>query len=290
MREPEAPREVGATGAYGFTVTGLVSSGLSAGLVPVPDGGRWATLHVTWRLGTSGRPDSHFIGQDRAEILLLDGEYVDVECARGTATFHAATPLTDLDLVHPYLATPAALVARSHGRLALHAGGLLVDGVAWALLGGKESGKTTMMAECAARGHSVLADDLVVVDGRTAFSGPRGLDLRRAAAARFDTGAALVAVRGGERWRLSLPPIPAEVPFGGCVVLAESDRAAMTAVPLVERVGLLTPHLLVGHGAERQVLDVLALPMWVLQRPKDWRQLSRSADLLVTTLAKHRSG
>jgi hypothetical protein len=274
------------TGAYGFTVTG-VRTARDAGLVAVPDSGRWPTLAIGWQLGIDGRPADHLVGQDPAVLLLVDGEFVNLDLARGRATFHVRREPTDHDLVHPYLAAPAALAARQHGRVPIHAGGLLVDGGAWAILGEKGAGKTTILSACHALGFGVLADDLVVVDGSTAYAGPRGLDLRPETAARADVSEGLVEVRGGDRWRLPLPSVPSEVPFRGCVVLADGDRLAMTLVPLARRLELLGPHVLVGEHTQRSFLDLVALPVFLLERPKDWRRLLGTVDLLATRLAEH---
>ncbi|MGI9119790.1 MAG: hypothetical protein ACR2G7_06680 [Acidimicrobiales bacterium] len=49
-------------------------------------------------------------------------------------------------LAHPCLTAAASIFAWWDGRVALHAGGFVVDGTAWGLMGAQEAGKSTTMA------------------------------------------------------------------------------------------------------------------------------------------------
>ncbi len=55
-------------------------------------------------------------------------------------------------------------VAHQRGMLALHASAVVIDGEAVAFVGAKGQGKSTMAAALYARGHALLADDLVVLN------------------------------------------------------------------------------------------------------------------------------
>jgi hypothetical protein len=231
------------------------------------------------------RPASSDIGDDLAVVLLVDGEYAEIDRRRGSVVIHATRSLEDHDLVHPYLAAPAAILAQWRGRVALHAGGLVVNGGVWALLGERGAGKTTTLMACTARGLPVFADDLVIVEGHTAFAGPRSLDLRPETAERLGPGKALVRVREGERARLVLPPIEPELPFRGCVVLDVAESVEMATVPPAERLHMLSRHVMVSDRAQQPLLDLLALPMWSLRRPRSWDRLPQAVEALVATLS-----
>lgn len=278
-------RAASCVGAYGFTITGL-GSGTSTGLVALGDTEAWPSLHLTWQLGTLSRPAAGLIDDDHAVVLLVEGEYAELDRHLHTVVIHAASELDAHDLVHPYLTAPAAIMAQWHGRVALHAGGIVVDDGVWALLGEKGAGKTTMLTACRSRGLPVLADDLVVVAGGVCFAGPRTLDLRPETAERLDGSAPLVRVRDGERARLMLPPIAPELPFRGCVVLSEGESTEMAAVALGERLDVLERHVAMSPYVKEGVLDLLALPMWSLRRPKAWEHLPGAVDALVATVGR----
>jgi hypothetical protein len=63
-----------------------------------------------------------------------------------------------------------SLVAGMHGRVALHAGCVEVDGGVVALLGHSGAGKSTLSRHLTGRGLALFADDIVVVDA--AATGP----------------------------------------------------------------------------------------------------------------------
>ncbi len=272
-------------GAYGLTITGLASAGETLGLLPIPPSAAWPCLKLTWRLISSPRPPAHRLDHETAIILLIGGEYAELDRRRGTAVVHAVRPLDDHELVHPYLASPAGVMVQWHGRLAFHAGGMVVEGGVWGVLGEKEAGKTTLLAACAAAGHPVLSDDLVVIDGTTAFAGPRTLDLRPETAAQLAGNVDLLPVRGGERARLSLPGIDPELPFRGWLVLKVGDELEVRPVPLHERLRLLSAQLMMGIHDPTRLLDLLALPMSRLTRPHSWRTLPQVVETVSATLS-----
>src|SRR6202041_3496235 len=85
-------------------------------------------------------------------------------------------------LAQPHLASAAAALGIWAGCQALHGGAFVHAGRAWALVGDKGAGKSTALAQLAAAGITVLADDLVICQKGTILAGPRSVDLRPEAA------------------------------------------------------------------------------------------------------------
>lgn len=276
-------------GAYGFVVTGLAGSTHTLGLATIPHASPWPALEVDWDQDTSQRPGCSTLDADRAVCLLLDDEYVELERRQSRVTIHASRPLDEHEIVHPYLASPAGIMAQWNGRLALHAGGIVLDGGVWALLGARGAGKTTMLMACADHGLEVLADDLVVIDGEVAFAGPRTLDLRPETALRATAGAQVFDVRRGQRSRLRLPPIAAELPFRGSIVLTSGSHLTMSRLPLRDRTAEVQRHLMMGHHDPRRLLDLIGRQMWTLSRPKNWLNLPDAVSKMVETVGSHSS-
>lgn len=271
-------------GAYGLH---LEPSGSARWLVPAPPDWRTVSLRsVDAGSAASGRPTSEEVSVTRR------GSQVQIDAAGSwrlaldtdgrTATYHGIT-LGSPELVHPGLAATAAILSRAWGRAAFHAGGFVVDGRAWGVLGAREAGKTTLLAALAALGVGVVADDLLIVDGGHVYAGPRCLDLREPPAEDLPT----TRVRDGVRHRLTLAPVPARVPFAGWVTLAWGDRAAdVVAVPPAARVPLLAPAAswLLGEQDAGQLLDLAALPTWRLTRRRSRREVAASAGVLLGSL------
>lgn len=273
-------------GAYGLTITGFRTDPASIGLVPVPPGEVWPPLEIRTSVGVSGRPTEHALEEHHAVILLIDGEYAEVDRRRARATIHTTKPVDERDLVHPYLASPAGVIAQWNGRVAVHAGGAVVDGGAWVLLGDKESGKTTTLLELHRRGYAVVADDMIVVGRGATFAGPRCLDVRPDTAERLGDGTGTAVVRDGTRTRVALPPVPPQVPLRGWIVLREADAVAVRPVPIENRLPSLRSQLMMGARAADAGLELLAAPMWELRRPRSWSALGGSVDALLEVVTQ----
>jgi hypothetical protein len=247
--------------AYGLRVGGLPED---APLLAHPPGPRWPALRIVHEPPTL-RPRPADPTETTAPLrgggeLRLNGR---------TATIVTpASPGGDA-LVHPHLAAAAAGRNRLLGREVLHAGAAVFDGVAWAIAGPNEAGKSTMLAALAGLGQPVLSDDLLVVERGTAFAGPRCADLRE------PTPVAGLSpprpVRDGERWRVLLPPAPASAPLAGFLFLRwEDGRLALEAVGAAERMRRLAPlrrwRFLPARPAG--LLDLAALPAFEFARPR----------------------
>ncbi|GAB3935843.1 hypothetical protein GCM10027614_11390 [Micromonospora vulcania] len=85
----------------------------------------------------------------RGTRVLADGRTLAVDRLRGTATFYGP-PLTPDVLAHPYLAPVATTVNRWAGRETFHSGAFVLDGRAWAVLGPRTAGKSSLLAALAA--------------------------------------------------------------------------------------------------------------------------------------------
>jgi hypothetical protein len=273
-------------GAYGFTIEGLESNatlGASAAT--------WPSLLVRCELGesasTAANGEGPPIGPDRARLTLLGDMLLELERASRTAIYTGPRRLDDDELVHPYLVPAAGIFARWLGREPLHAGGLVLGDRGWALLGERESGKSSTLAAAALAGYPVLSDDLLVVHDGKALAGPRCIDLRAESAAHLGTGEQVPSVREGGRYRLELGPAPAEVTLAGWIFLAWGDELELRRVPPGERLPAIAGQRMVQALADEPaaLLDLAALPAWELRRPRALGSLPDALALLVDRLA-----
>lgn len=266
-------------GAYGLSLVGLERSDA---LVASPDA--WPSVRIEREHGVTGEEAASLLDEERAVFPLLGGGQVSFHRRDRTATYRTPTRLADDDLVHPLLAPAGAVFARWMGRQALHAGALVVDGRAWGLLGQRGAGKSTLLAHLRAQGHSVLTDDVLVVDGRTALAGPRSIDLREPAATHLGVEDQAGPARAGTRKRVSLPAVAAEVPLGGWIFLEWSGRLEVTPLSTAERLARLSTYRLAWRAGDAPFCspDLADLPAWELRRPRRWDGLGSATDRLVS--------
>jgi hypothetical protein len=273
---------VNARGAYGFRLGGL--PGAADLLVDAPSA--WSALEIE-RAPESEGPPGDRVGPDRAELRLLSGGWVGIDRAPGRAVYHLPRPVDDGALLHPYLAPVALISARWLGRESFHAGAFVADGGVWALLGDKEAGKSTTLAWLGTHGHPVVCDDALILDGATAFAGPRTIDLRAESAQRLGIGQALGTVGVRERWRVPLDGVAAELPFRGWVQLEWGDAVEVAPVRGSERLPALIPHRGVRLEPPRPaaLVEYAALPQLTLRRPRSWESLREGAERLLDAIA-----
>ena len=263
------------TGAYGINLTGAVprSDSLAAGA------SGWPSVRIA---SHRRRPPGSrtFVDDDAALLRLGDGGEVSMDRVPLSAAFTTPTDLAEDRFIHPYLAAVGAVTGHWLGREPLHGGAVVVGGGAWGVIGPNEVGKSTLLAALALSGHTVLADDLLVIEGLTAFAGPRCVDLRPASAVQLQIGDA-PAVRFGQRRRLALARADPAAPLQGWVFLAWGDRIEAARAPPDERLTRLMRCRAVGRTPRDQthLLELAQLPGWVLTRPPGW-------DLLGATLAR----
>jgi hypothetical protein len=263
-------------GAYGLCLDPAFAA---ASLVEVPDD--WPRVRVERQVGRAAHGGNE-LDLHRARFSFGDGGGLEVIAAERRAVLCSPRALTDDEVLHPYLAPIAAAFAWWSGYEGFHAGAVLLDGRVWAVVGEKGEGKSTLLAFLALAGHPVMSDDLLVVADGNAMAGPRCLDLREPAADHLGVGE--LTLRAPEaRWRLPLGPVPEAAPLGGWFFLGEG--ATLTASPLDARSLLL--HLAAHRSMfvvprdPEVLLDLAALPAWVLRRPREWAALEDTADRLV---------
>jgi hypothetical protein len=245
----------------------------------------WPALHVT-ASEEEEAPAEDILTDRRAEVTLRTGGRLTLDRDCGMARFAVPRPLSDEEIVHPYLAAPAIIVSHWLGRIAFHAGGFVYRGGAWGVAGSRGAGKSSLLAALALAGHGIVADDVLVLDGATAFAGPRSVDLRAEAARRLGVGEDIGVAGLRPRLRLRLPPIAPQLPFRGWVFLAWGDAPRMVRVGPSDRLGRLleAAALRVTPAEPERMLELAAQPAWTLERPRDWHRMGDSLRRLIMTL------
>jgi hypothetical protein len=218
-----------------------------------------------------------------ADLALQGGGRLRARNGEHAVRFSVPELPPDAELLHPYLAPAAALVWQWAGQEALHGGAVKVAAGVVLVFGAKEAGKSTLLAWLARElGLPVLADDLAVIENGSVLAGPRSIDLREPVDAET-SGRGGVAVRGGARTRVHLPPAELSAPVAGSVLLRWDSRVAIEAVPPAERIALLAaqrtyPPLL---GDPTALLELASHPMFLLTRPRGLAGLETMARGLI---------
>ena len=257
--------------AFGFRVCGAGTRSLLAA-----DELDWPELWVRQRIRSAQRGPGD-ADERGAAVPLTGGDWLALDRATGTATYHVRERTDPDSLIHPRLAPAAGLMARWLGREVFHAGAFLSNGGAWALTGTNNAGKSTILAALAMAGEPVLTDDTLVVEDGRAYAGPRCVDLRQ-----LDVLGARVAehartVRDGTRYRLDLPPIAAAAPLRGWFHLEWGDAVEAVPCPLTERFRRVVAERRYGMTAvdPHALLALAVLPAWVLRRPRGAEHMDR---------------
>jgi hypothetical protein len=267
-----------ALGAYGLRLSGLDAA--ADLLVPVS-----ATAPEYAVEAEVGRPPEapEFVDDDRAELALRSGGRVLLDRNERRARFVVPHAVRPDELVHPYLAPAAAVIGRWYGRESMHAGAFAVDGRAWGVVGTRGAGKSSTLAWLALAGTDVLCDDMLVLDARTPFRGPRSIDLRQDAARRFDAGEAIGVTGARERWRLRLAPGAAAHSLAGWLLMEWGDRIEVRSLGAGERLKRLVPQRAVRLPPARAeaVLELASLPAFEVSRPRGWASLPETGERLL---------
>jgi hypothetical protein len=254
-------------GAYGLRVTGIDAGNELLG--PVPD--HLPPLHMAYRQEQRGFEGSS-IDDDQATLVLDNHRGLLVDRGTSRATYSGPRLPTPADCVHPLLTAAAAAMGRWSGYEHFHASAFVAQGRAWGLLGGKESGKSTTAAWLGEKGYPILCDDMLTMRARTAFAGPRCVDLRPEPARRLGIGVPADTDGPRERWRVGLSAIVAEAPLGGWLFLEWGDVAGVRPLgpgDVLRR--LAASRTWRGFPADPvTLLDLAALPAWELRRPRSW--------------------
>lgn len=284
--ESQGPRTNGAAGigAYGLRVVGLDR----ARRLLLPAEAEWPRLDI--RFGEPPEETSpqaptatvRFV-EGGARLCLSSSGYVEIARSPASATFRFVEAPSADAVVHPYLGGIASLVGRWLGRETIHAGAFVFEGGAWAVVGARQAGKSSLLAALAARGWDVLCDDMLVIDGGDVLAGPRSIDLRPDAAAKLGNGEPIGLVGARERWRLVLGSLEtARVPLRGWLFLGWGDRVEVERVPPATILARLAEQTAIP-GAPSDPLGLLGLAGLrgvELRRPPDWAAVGDAVDCL----------
>lgn len=268
--------------AYGYRVAGIDG----AGMLALRGAQTWPVLSVSTAVKPRDGDRTVDLGPDRARIDTLAARLVlDREPVRLTVL--ADSRLPDADLVHPCLWPAAAVFARWRGLETLHGGAFVDDrGGAWAVLGDRGSGKSSLLAALAVAGHEVVADDLLVLDGGDCFAGPRCVDLRPDAVSELGLGT-LESVRSTRRRRLALAPCDGRITLRGCVYLEWGERVAVEPLAPAEHLGVLTgQRRIAGLGANvEQLIGLSGLPAFRMRRPRVLGSVHATREALIEAVS-----
>jgi hypothetical protein len=269
-------------GAYGLRLEGVHT----ADSLLVPADPAWPRLAVTQETGRSGTQDGDVCTDTHARLQLRNGGEIIIDRHAGQAVFVVPRPLRTDELVHPYLAPVAAVVGYWLERESFHAAAFVHDGGVWAVLGNRESGKSSTLAWLALRGHPVVCDDMLILDGTAAFAGPRSIDLRPEAARQLGVGEPMGVVGTRERWRLRVGPVDSGMPMRGWIFLAWGPRLEIERLPGSRRIALLAAQRGVRLPPldAASLLELAALPAWELRRPQAWDSVSDAAERLLENI------
>jgi hypothetical protein len=270
-------------GAYGLRLRGVDS--VRALLVPAE--ASWPSVELVSRIGENSPDPYDCVSERRAALKLREGGRILIEREEGRVLFTAPNPPRPEELVHPFLAPVASVYAYWLGRESFHAGAFVADDGVWALIGDRESGKSSTLAWLALTGYEVVCDDVLVLEGANTLPAPRSIDLRPEAAHALGAGEPIGLVGARERWRLTLGAVRRNLPLRGWIFLTWSDRVETVRVPGPER--------LVRLGANRGarlplsdpagLVELAALPGWELRRPRGWDSLVPAAERMLETVS-----
>ncbi len=161
-------------GAYGLRIR--AAGAHPPELIPAP--AHWPSIELCVRVTKEAPAAEEHLGGESAKLRVRPTGAVCIDRARGLATFFLPTAPTAAALLHPHLAGVAAVSSHWRDQQSFHAGAFVAGNGVWGVLGEKGFGKSTMLAALDRAGVPVLCDDVLVLDGQTAFAGPRSIDLR----------------------------------------------------------------------------------------------------------------
>jgi hypothetical protein len=271
-------------GAYGLRIEGLETA--AAWMHCLPASAPCLRVEIVVRAGAHDQPSE--VSPECVNLRLVGRGRMLMRRGDDRARFTFAAPPRGPDVLHPYLASAAALAQLWAGREALHAGAFATPAGAVLLLGGKEGGKSTTLAALA-REHrvAVVADDLAVIERGSVLAGPRCIDLRSIGAVEPRLTEGGEPVRGAGRLRLTVPAVPAVMPIAATVSLGWGTRVDLRPVEPSQRIGELLAQRMYGallpvdHDA---FLGLAALPVMKLMRPRGRHGLADAANLLASYL------
>jgi hypothetical protein len=230
--------------------------------------------------------DGEFVDEDNARIRLRTGGWIELNRDPGRARYTVPAPLSPEELVHPFLAPVAGVCAHWHGRESIHGGGIALGDTVWGVVGDQHAGKSSLLAALAIAGTDVVCDDVLVVDDREAFAGPRTVDLREDAAAALGVGDEIGLTGARERWRLQLEPLDRPLTLGGFVFTEWAEAIETRRLPASEALARLYRNrsIRVPPRDPAAFLQFSALPAWELRRPRTWSSMPETLELMLGLL------
>jgi hypothetical protein len=270
-------------GAYGLGLDGPWSDArrlLPLALVEWP---RWA---VVSREGAHANVTT-LVAPTFATLHPPSGGTIHIDGVSRRIVVTASPARGAFELIHPTLAHAASIVSWWSGRESFHGGGVVVGLGTWGVLAPRGGGKSSTLAQFAAAGLPILADDLLVLDNGSALVGPRALDLRADAAAHFGRGESMGVLGLRERWRVELGPCPAVSPLRGWLVLEWGETLESRRLGGAELLRVLGSHRAVNlpPANPAALIELSTLPAWSIQRPRDMRMLPRVLELVLALTA-----
>lgn len=264
-------------GAYGLRLWGL--DGLGSFLVRAPDS--WTPLRLVCCAGPVA-VSAERVGPRDAELLTATGASIHIDIDQCQAVFTAPLRPGLDEVVHPYLASVAAVTAFWRGCESFHAAVVAGRTGAWALVGERQAGKSSTLAALAAGGHEVVSDDMLVLRGMDACAGPRSIDLRPETAKALGVGVELGRIGTRERWRVHVGHTEAELPLRGWIFLEWSTSLERTTLRTSETLRRLLPQRGVRLPPPRPeaLLELAELPGLLLRRPRDLVSLPATLTLI----------
>jgi hypothetical protein len=251
-------------------------------------GDRWERWSFEWMEQPAGLSPPEIYDDDRIRLRLRPDGSADISRRMRSTILGLPNPPSNAALIHPLVGTTAIVNAYWSGWNAFHAGGFVLDGRVWGVIGHREMGKSSTLAWLYANGFTVFSDDIIVLDGLTSLAGPRCMDLREPAAHRFGLGADIGVVGARRRWRVQLPPVTPQLPFGGWIVLRWSERLQVSSVAASQRLQVLAAgRALLRARPTPDWLDLIALPMVSLGRPRNWSHQDNAMDCLLSDLRRY---
>ena len=222
------------------------------------------------------------VGPRRAELLSATGASICIDRDRGRVVFTAPIQPTLDEIVHPYLASVAAVMAFWRGSESFHAATIVGRTGAWALAGEREAGKSSTLASLAVRGHEVVADDMLVLSGTDACAGPRSIDLRPETARALGIGVELARTATRERWRVQTGDVEPALPLRGWIFLEWGASLELTNLRTSETLQRLLPQRGIRLPPPRPaaLLELAELPGLLLRRPRDLASLPSTLSLI----------
>ena len=272
-------------GAYGLRLSGV--DGIEEHLVDAPE--TWVPLEVVLRAGPV-ETDEGWTAPRRAEFVTLSGGLIQLDLDRQQAILTAPTLPEAEEVVHPYLSSLGAMTAYLQGEECFHAGAIVLGGGVWAIVGDRESGKSSTLAFMATRGIPIVCDDMLVLRGKTALAGPRSIDLRRDAAEALGLGVAIGVVGRRERWRLQVASIEPELELRGWIFLEWGEKLEVVPVSPSERLTRLrrARGALLPPRHPSALLELASLPGHILRRPRDIDLLPATLPALMESICRVR--